>query len=399
MIKIDYTFRTKTPLHTGSDKDYGTAKTLRRQKIILRDPVRVESAFANEDERNEAIVNILAAVHRSIDFDGIKGRRLMGIWDEWFSKLLKASTTNTKAGFIGCLCEGWGVRAIKDDDILAVIDRISAEELIETARTNAHYLTLKLRTKTKEKGQSTIFSSAPSKSGEYIKTYEMLPMVSGNSIRGILRRLVMHDYIVRTGIQKLSKSNYHMLFTGGVLNDSTMYEDLDKRKQLIDLCPMLGVFGAAIGNMTIEGSMSVGMAYPQCRELNTGDKSYWEYLDVIFQTRLDSSKTEKDVNIEDDEKRTAPDQMKYEYEVFAPGTPFSHAFRMLEMDALWVSAFWHVLTLLKDSPFIGGMWAIGNAECDFSELVIPEGANLPYLQFIEKAKEEANAFFSVQPRA
>jgi hypothetical protein len=399
MIKIDYTFTTKTPLHTGSDKDYGTAKTLRRQKIILREPVKVKSAFANEDERNDAIVNILAAVHRSIDFDGIKGRRLMGIWDEWFSKLLKASTTNTKAGFIGCLCEGWGVRAIKDDEVLEIIDHISAEELIETARTNAHYLTLKLRTKTKEKGQPTIFSSSSTKSGEFVKTYEMLPMVSGNSIRGIMRRLVMHDYIVRAGIQKLSKSNYHMLFTGGILNDSTMYEDLDKRKQLIDLCPMLGVFGAAIGNMTIEGSMSVGMAYPICRELGTGEKSYWEYLDMIFQTRLDSSKTEKDIEIEGDEKRTAPDQMKYEYEVFAPGTPFSHAFRMLEMDPVWVSAFWHALTLLKENPFIGGMWAIGNAECDLSGLVIPDGANQVYLGYIDNAKEAANAFFSVLPRA
>jgi len=398
MIKIDYTFTTKTPLHTGSDKDYGTAKTLRRQKIILQEPIRVKSEFADEDERNEAIVSILLGVHKSIDFDGVKGRRMLGIWDEWFSKILKASTMSTKAAFIGSLCEGWGVRAIKDDDVLAIINRISAEELIETARSSAHYLTLMLRTRSKEKGQPSIFSGGQRKPGEFVKTYEMLPMISGNSIRGILRRLVMHDYLVRTGITKLSKSNYHMLFTGGILNDSTMYEDLDKRKQLIDLCPMLGVFGAAIGNMTIEGSMSVGMAYPQCRELGTSEKSYWEYLDVIFQTRLDSSKTEKDIEIEGDDKRTAPDQMKYEYEVFAPGTPFSHAFRMLEMDPVWVSAFWQAIKLLKANPFIGGMWAIGNAECDLSQLIVPEGAEQLYLDYLEQHKAEAVAFFNVQPK-
>ena len=173
-----------------------------------------------------------------------------------------------------------------------------------------------------------------------------------------------------------------MLFTGGALNDSTMYEDLAKREKLIELCPMLGVFGAAIGNMTIEGTMSVGLAYPQCRELGTGEKSYWEFLDLVFQTRLDSSKTEKEVEIEKDEKRGAPDQMKYEYEVFAPGTPFTHSFRMLKIDPIQVSAFWHALTLLKANPFIGGMWAIGNAECDFSALEIPENANEAYLKYL-----------------
>jgi hypothetical protein len=394
MIKIDYRFTTKTPLHTGSDKDYGTAKTLRRQKIILREPVRVKSAFGTEQERNDAIVAILLAVHRSIDFDGIKGKRLMGIWDEWFSKLLKASTMNTKEGFLSSLCEGWGVRAIKDDDILEVIDRISSEELIETSRSNAHYLILKLRTRSKDKGNLSIFTGIE-KPSEFVKTYEMLPMVSGNSIRGMLRRQVMYDYLKRTGIEKLSKSNYHMLFTGGILNESTMYEDLDKRQKLIDLCPMLGVFGAAIGNMTIEGSLSVGLAYPECRELGTGEKSYWEYLDVIFQTRLDSAKTEQMVEIDDSEKRDAPDQMKYEYEVFAPGTPFRHAFRMLEVDELWVSAFWHALSLLKASPFIGGMWAVGNAECDFSGIEIPAGATKAYTDYLEAKKDEAKAFFNV----
>jgi hypothetical protein len=101
------------------------------------------------------------------------------------------------------------------------------------------------------------------------------------------------------------------------------------------------------------------------------------------------------VEIDDSEKRDAPDQMKYEYEVFAPGTPFRHAFRMLEVDELWVSAFWHALSLLKASPFIGGMWAVGNAECDFSGIEIPAGATKAYTDYLEAKKDEAKAFFNV----
>ena len=182
------------------------------------------------------------------------------------------------------------------------------------------------------------------------------------------------------------------MFTGGVLDKSTAYEDLEKREQLISMCPPMGVLGGAIGNMTISGMMSVGMAYPVCREIGTGEKSYWEYLDTVFQTRLDSSKTEKKIEVEGDHK--SPDQMKYEYEVFSPGTPFSHGFGMEEKDALSVSCFWHIMNLFKAQPYIGGLWAVGNGEIDLSELAVPEGTTGQYTAYIEEKKDEIQAFFS-----
>ena len=395
MIRIDYTFKAKTPLHTGSDTNMGTMRSLRRQKIALPEPCAFGTAF-NDDQRRNAIVEILYAVHRAINWDAVKGKRVMGIWDEAYSKLLRAATTASKHQFFETLCRSWDVRSVSNNKVLDILETMTEAELLETVRSEAQYLILKLRRRTKQDMEPVlpVLPDRPEiKPESYARTFEMIPCISGNSIRGKLRRLAMHDFCKRAAITKLEKSTYHMLFTGGVLDESTRYEDIDKREQLIAMCPMLGVLGAAIGNMTIAGMLSVGIAYPVCRELQTGDQSYWEYLDTVFQTRYDSSKTEKEIHIQGE--TGAVSQMKYEYEVFCPGTPFNHGFAMLENDELCVSAFWHMLELFKVEPFICGMWAVGNSEIDLSELPDVDGRDDLYISYVSERKDEIADFFNI----
>jgi len=252
-------------------------------------------------------------------------------------------------------------------------------------------LKLKLRTKSKAKA----FKIGTEKhTAEIYKNCEFVPVISGNSFRGNMRRKAMYDFTQLAGIDKLDKSTYHTLFTGGVLNDSSIYEDIAKRENLIKLCPMLGLFGAAIGNMTIEGSMGVGYAYPLCRELNNGEKSFWEYLEVVFQTRLDSSKTEKQIEIADKDFADTV-QMKYEYEVFAKGTQFSHGFRLYDnVDEMINCAFWRAIELFKQNPYICGMFAIGNAEIDLSSLKTNTKKANEYVKYIAANKAEIKKFFT-----
>jgi CRISPR/Cas system CMR subunit Cmr4 (Cas7 group RAMP superfamily) len=386
MIKINYKFEALTPLHTGSDQDAGIMKTLRRQKIAI-DPVYFESNYT-DSQRIDAIVSILYAVHKSLDWAGMNNSRKIHIWDECYSKILKASATRTRFQFFNSLCAGWGIRSVLDDSVIETLESLNDAEFFDVVRNETHYLVLKLRQKSRDKGEIDLFAKPSSEKQKYVKTYEMVPCISGNSIRGALRRLAMYDYCKLVGIEKLKKETYHQWFTGGMLNDSTQYEDVEKREKMIELNPMLAVFGSAIGNMTIESLMSVGHAYPCCVEVGTGETSYWEILDTIFQTRLDNSKTEKQIEIEG-EKAEAPTQMKYEYEVFAQGTEFSHGFRMLDFHELSVSTFWHVIRLFKENPIICGMWARGNAEIDLSSL--ESGDDSLYLSHIEANKESINA--------
>lgn len=394
MIKIDYNFSAKTPLHTGSDENMGTLKSLRRQKFSV-EKKQIKSKL-NHKERVEAIVEILIAVHKSIDFDKIKGKRLMGIWEEWHSKLLAAATTSDKYKFFDKLSKSWGIRHVRGyDKIIIAMENICDEEILQTIREESSYVIIKLIERSKKTDADAPLFNFAFKKDEELFDFESksveIPCISGNSIRGVMRRLAMSDFINTCNIKKMSKSDYHMLFTGGSINQGTIYENIDLRNEMFDNCPMLYVFGSAIGNMTIDGSMSVSFAYPICKEMDNGGESFWENLDIIFQTRRDDSKQENQIKLDTDAS-DAPQQMKYEYEVFIPGTEFTHAFRMREGNDMAVSAFWRTMKLFKENPYVGGMFATGSSEIDLSELKI-EGNDRMYVEYLKEKEETIKEYW------
>lgn len=406
MIRINYQFKTVGPLFTGSDTNAGTLRTLRRQKIALARPTEYQSCL-NEKSRRDAIVQILLGVWYCIDFDKIKGTRLMGIWDEFANKLSAAARSANKYQFLENLCRSWGIESVTSKQVLDAINLLSDEELLDTVRNESMYLVLSLRAlkdeakarKTEETGlfEPVMEPVKPEAVPATIqKTEDFIPCISGNSFRGRLRRLAMIDFCRRVGITRLDKKVYHTLFTGGFLDQSTQFEDFDKMEQFVAACPMLGVLGSAIGNMTIEGELMMGWAYPLCRERGTSDKSFWQYLDTVFQTRHDSSKTESGVQVAepvtaaggDDAKKESAMQMKYEYEVFAPGTPFEHRMACTSDKPLIMSAFGHLINLFRESPYIGGQGSVGNGELDLSDLTTPADCNPQvYLDYLEAEKD------------
>ena len=405
MIKLKYQFRTLQPLFTGSDENFGTERKLRREKVLLSNPLKIESSFSSPELRREALLKILYNVWRNIDFDSIKGQRLMKIWDEFSSKLIAATGCRTKQQFLNNLCEKWGIRSLNDDYIVDVLELFHDDEILELVRNEHQFLVLKLRKmvreekKKREEGEGSSLSlfdfKENKKSSEKIsfeKHFDNVPFVSGNSIRGKLRRVVMHDFCKRVGIKKLDKNLYHQLFTGGNITESTAYEDIGRREGYIAMCPMIGLLGSAIGNMTIEGELKVGGARVRCVENGTGDRSYWELLDSTFGTRLDSSKTENEIQIKSETEEKQVNQMKYEYEVFCVGTVFDHQFVLTSDSELLTSAFWHALSLLKEDPFLCGNSARDAGEVDFL-FKIPKNANQKYLDYLEKRKDSIKLYF------
>lgn len=398
MIKLAYQFITRGPLHTGSDVNAGTLRTLRRQKCILPESISYESRLT-EEQRRDAVVHIALGVWYAIDWDGIKGQRAMHIYDEFTNKLIAAARASNKYQFLGTLCRSWGIESITNPNVLRAIDALSNYELMDTVRNESMYIVLKLRAvkdEAKERKDETgrIMLDLPMiQPGEPViirRTEDMIPCISGNSFRGRLRRLVMADFCKRAGIKTLDKRLYHTLFTGGFLDQSTQYEDFDKMESFINHCPALGVLGAAIGNMTIEGEMKVGWAYPICKERRTGEPSYWQYLDTVFQTRHDSSKTEKELDLTGEDQTQ---QMKYEYEVFSDGTPFEHRIACTSENSLLISTFWHSLKLFNEAPYLGGMGAVGNGEVR-PNWALPEGAEEEYLNYVDDNQEGIREFWA-----
>ncbi len=217
-----------------------------------------------------------------------------------------------------------------------------------------------------------------------------VPVVSGNAIRGPLRRRAFSDLSRRIDYEPTIKM-YHMLFAGGILEEvgtGSGRIDLEMRESIRTMIPPLSLLGASILNQVISGKMQVGIATPVCSELNPyhpehlqSDRSFYELLDDSFQTRKDDLKQR-----EADEQAV---QMMITFETLAPGTKFEHSFTLLDHDELEASCLRHMVDLWMQDPHIGGRSATGFGQVKI-EYDWPKGfpKSDEYLSFVEENDNE-----------
>ena len=207
-----------------------------------------------------------------------------------------------------------------------------------------------------------------------------IPVISGNAIRGVLRRLIMAHMLETLGYGKRTEEGeaddrmksmkaYHMLFSGGTLEsvEDSGAIDLALRRELRTSLPALSVFGSAIGNQMIEGKMKCGIAVPVCTELaafqpgEQATNSIYELLTDDFTTRKDDLHGER-------EEGEAAHQMIVNFECFAPGTTFVHKFSLLDCTDVERAILDKALQLWTARPYIGGKSSIGYGEVKLSYL-------------------------------
>ncbi len=100
-----------------------------------------------------------------------------------------------------------------------------------------------------------------------------VPCLSGNSLRGQLRRIVMRDLLDRAGLSRDTLPGpkwdrlYAALANGGHLEgEGSSTTKPDQVRALRESLPPLSVFGAALYSWMLPGHMDVGWLYPRCRE-------------------------------------------------------------------------------------------------------------------------------------
>ena len=223
-----------------------------------------------------------------------------------------------------------------------------------------------------------------------------IPVLSGNAIRGILRRELMADMLTRLDYKLESAKIYHMLFSGGMLETvnekSSGVIDIGLKRKIRKSIPPIAVLGSSLGNQIFEGKLKIDMALPICKELTDflpddlvikSETSVHEFLDWTFTTRRDDLREER----KEDEQAT---QMLVNFEVFAPGTPFYHEFILNDANEVEEGVLVRMLNLWKQKPYIGGKSAIGLGKLklnyDYDEL-----SEKAYLDFLEQKKEEGTA--------
>lgn len=218
---------------------------------------------------------------------------------------------------------------------------------------------------------------------------QSIPYVSGNAVRGYLRRRAMADMLrdvdyAVDATKAGGKSLWRAMFSGGASSRGTGM-DLAAKRTVYETIPMVRLFGWALGTQMIESKMKVSAMLPVCRELHGRKEAPVRHLvRMVFHTRKDDRWTE----VEDDGE---PNQMIYETEAFVPGTRFTHGFSVEDPTDLELSALSRIIELWRRYPTIGGKSAMGMGEVklEYDLGGITDGAYARYV------KDNAGAIRSV----
>lgn len=213
-----------------------------------------------------------------------------------------------------------------------------------------------------------------------------IPVISGNAIRGILRRMLMADMLQQIDYKLTNMNIYHMLFTGGMLEavdakDSGVI-DLQFKRDIRRSLPPIAVLGTAIGNQMFEGKLKCMMGIPICTELkdflpeNTAVKpnnSIYEFISSDFQTRRDDIREAK----KEDE---AAHQMLVNFEVLVPGTVFYHSFVLMDASVVEKACLARALNLWRSNPFVGGKSGTGYGKLKIEYELSDDSAYIEFLK-------------------
>lgn len=225
---------------------------------------------------------------------------------------------------------------------------------------------------------------------------EKVPIISGNSIRGILRDVGMYDMLQKVGygvnkdsgeVTGLPLSAFYFLFSGGALSSTGESGiNVDKFRKMKELVPLIGIFGGAIGNAIMPGKVKIGKLVPICKETlhllptkyrNENAESIWEYCQTEMYTRKDDEKNDKvrgmiDTDVRnllsggtakvDITKSSTAQQMMYRVESLAAGTQFYWKIVLEDATDIEFESFINALLVFSKAPYLGGRSAVGHGE-------------------------------------
>lgn len=254
----------------------------------------------------------------------------------------------------------------------------------------------------------------------------LIPMISGNAVRGRLRRIAMERWCRLADLPEkfLSPEIYYRLFSGGVIgkNERAGKLTVGDRERIRRLIPPLSLFGTAWGADMIQGKMMVGHAIPVVKETQpmTGipsGLSVHEITDDYALTRKDDRHSRWMKRTTDDEKETdwfaavdelgpskrkdrtvpADVQMIYRVEAIVPGIRFSTRFVLEAANPIERACFADLIREWRLRPSLGGKASSGFGM--FSLELTPEleeSAGTNYEDSLSKMREEIREFVETQ---
>lgn len=160
-----------------------------------------------------------------------------------------------------------------------------------------------------------------------------VPIVSGNALRGKMRREIMREMYKLSGMNikrfsteiGVTQSNrawdrlYAALFSGGAFENIDVNIHADMLREIREELPPLSLFGSALYNTMLPGMMSVGFCFPVCRETVSAGlcqgKTDFKAAELMEDVSFIRSVDREYANPEE----TGVKQMIYQREVLIPG--------------------------------------------------------------------------------
>lgn len=251
-----------------------------------------------------------------------------------------------------------------------------------------------MQTGDQKTGASTLL---PVKSVWYDGDVVEVPYISGNSVRGRLRRLIMADMCKLLGDYEFGDPHvWHSFFGGGQLQaiGPGGIIDVGLRKQISKLCPPGALWGFSLGNQVLESKMIVHDMDLLCSEMEPCvtdtfkqycTESFYSFKGNAMFTRRDDK---QDGKVKSDDE--AAIQMKVSLEVFIPGSQFYHGFVLKNYPTpVEISCLHRAIKLWQQENTIGGKSSSGFGRVKLEYGVLDDTA---YLQFLDENKGALTGF-------
>lgn len=217
-----------------------------------------------------------------------------------------------------------------------------------------------------------------------------VPVVSGNSLRGQLRRFAVRRMLADLGVEKaaLPPVLYHFFFSGGSLGKSETKTALpiESINALRAELPIIGLWGGTWAGTILPGALRFRWIYPVCAETahltsQPSEVAAATLLTSQFFTRRDDGEASLEAGEEGDAQ-----QMIFECEVLLAGTQLSGGIDIDRGTEIETGFFSAVLGDWLASPTLGGQMGKGMGFVGVEPVELPDGA--PYAQHLEAHREE-----------
>lgn len=225
-----------------------------------------------------------------------------------------------------------------------------------------------------------------------------IPVISGNSIRGIMRRLGAQSYLemLELDSEQINRKLHYLLYSGGSLEagatkgrqKATEEPRRPFMEELRELIPLASLMGCSYKRQMLHGKLIADFLVPVVDEVaelygqpKPGIRAA-EITDWLFYTRQDQS----------DEPKTERNQMIYKTEYIVPNITFMHAFTLIGTSSVETALFYHLLEELNQYGRVGGKAAQGHGKVEFHYSLQANHSAEPYIRYIEKNKKSIHAF-------